>query len=159
MREHTHLAPMVGFVREHVAQHFDANRPRPSPAVSVKFLDASSSTTQGFGEHLHAASGALSQSSAGLAWRAVCAVELSGNFQVRSCKSDPLTADIVHVRENRRNGASLSGWLGVPGRWVKMFNKNLVHALIGGKHLDCGPTELVLGLGLTRGHSLVFSAL
>jgi hypothetical protein len=40
MREHTHLAAMVGFVREHVAQHFHANRPRRSPAVSAKLLDA-----------------------------------------------------------------------------------------------------------------------
>src|SRR2546426_5801121 len=40
MREHTHLPAMVGFVRKHVAQHFQANRPRPSPAVSAKLLDA-----------------------------------------------------------------------------------------------------------------------
>src|ERR1700732_4433116 len=37
MREHTHLPAMVGFVRKHVAQHFLANRPRPSPAVSANF--------------------------------------------------------------------------------------------------------------------------
>jgi hypothetical protein len=40
MREHTHLPAMVGFVRKHVAQHFRANRPRESPAVSAKLLDA-----------------------------------------------------------------------------------------------------------------------
>src|SRR5208337_4727231 len=40
MREHTYLPAMVGFVREHVAQHFHANRPRLSPAVSAKLLDA-----------------------------------------------------------------------------------------------------------------------
>src|SRR2546425_8028123 len=40
MREHAHLPAMVGFVRKHVAQHFQANRPRPSPAVSAKLLDA-----------------------------------------------------------------------------------------------------------------------
>src|SRR6266568_3090976 len=40
MREHTHLPAMMGFVRKHVAQHFQANRPRPSPAVSAKLLDA-----------------------------------------------------------------------------------------------------------------------
>jgi hypothetical protein len=38
-----------------------------------------------------------------------------------------------------------------------MFDKHLVHALIGGKDLDCGSTELsvnlgLTNLGLTRGH-------
>lgn len=44
MREHTHLPAMVGFVRQHVAQHFHTNRPRPSPAVSEKLLDAAVAT-------------------------------------------------------------------------------------------------------------------
>ena len=39
MREHTHWPTMVGFVRKHVAQHFQANRPRLSPPVSAKHLD------------------------------------------------------------------------------------------------------------------------
>src|SRR5258706_15273986 len=77
MREHTHLPAMVGFVRKHVAQHFHANRPRASPAVSQKLLDAASATAERFSEHLRAASGALGQSRAGLLRRAVCAVELS----------------------------------------------------------------------------------
>jgi hypothetical protein len=33
-----------------------------------------------------------------------------------------------------------------------MFDKNLVHAFIGGKHLDCGSAELRVNLVLTRGH-------
>src|SRR5512133_4173590 len=48
MREHTHLPAMVGFVRKHVAQHFQANRPRPSPAVSAKLLDAVPTTAERF---------------------------------------------------------------------------------------------------------------
>jgi len=40
MREHTHLPAMASFVSKHVAQHFRANRPRLSPAVSPKLLDA-----------------------------------------------------------------------------------------------------------------------
>src|SRR5438477_7864669 len=58
MREHTHLPAMVGFVRKHVAQHFRANRPRPSPAVSQKLLDAAFVLTtvltiaERFSEHL-----------------------------------------------------------------------------------------------------------
>ena len=152
MREHTHLPAMVGFVRKHVAQHFQANRPRPSPAVSAKLLDAAPTTAERFSEHLRAASGALGQSRAGLLRRAVRAVELWWNLQVRSCKPDPLGADIVHVREDRRNGADLAGRFGSPGSRVKMFDKILIHLIIGGKDLDCGSAELSVNLVLTRGH-------
>jgi hypothetical protein len=152
MREHAYLPAMVGFVRKHVAQHFRANRPRPSPTVSAKLLDAAPTIAERFREHLGAASGALGQSRTGLLRRAVCAVELSWNLQVRSCKPDPLAADIVHVREDRRNGAGLVGRFGSPGGRVKMFDKNLVHAIIGGKDLDCGSAELSVNLGWTRGH-------
>src|SRR2546428_2455473 len=169
MREHTRLPAMVGFVRKHVAQHFQANRPRPSPAVSAKLLDAAPTTAERFSEHLRAASGALGQSRAGLLRRAVRAVELWWNLQVRSCKPDPLAADIVHVREDRRNGADVvfAGRFGcrrsgTPGGRVKMFDKNLVDAIVGekdpgGKVLDCGSAELSVNLGLTiddltRGH-------
>src|SRR6266702_1332496 len=156
MREHTHLPAMVGFVRNHVAQHFQANRPRRSPAVAAKLLDAAPTTAERFSEHLRAASGALGQSRTGLLRRAVRAVELSWNLQVRSCKPDPLGADIVHVREDRRNGADVAGrfgWrFGFPGGRVNMFDKNLVHAIIGGKDLDCSSAELSVNLVLTRGH-------
>src|SRR5438128_2329011 len=54
MREHTHLPAMMGFVRKHVAQHFQANRPRPSPAVSAKLLDAAPTTAERFSEPLSA---------------------------------------------------------------------------------------------------------
>src|SRR6266566_899448 len=156
MREHTHLPAMVGFVRKHVAEHFHANRPRPSPAVPAKLLDAAFvlTTAERFREHLRAASGALGQSRTGLLRRAVRAVKLCWNLQMRSCKPDPLAADIVHVREDRGDGpgACLAGRFGSPGGRVKMFDKNLVHAIIGGKNLDCGSAELSLNLGLTRGH-------
>ena len=81
-------------------------------------------------------------------------LELSG---ARS-KPDPLGADVVHVREDRRNGAGLAGRFGFPGARVKMFDKHLVHALIGGKDLDCGSAELsvrVLLTMLTRGHGFL----
>src|SRR6266568_1447306 len=156
MREHTHLPAMVGFVRNHVAQHFQANRPRRSPAVAAKLLDAAPTAAERFSEHLRAASGALGQSRAGLLRRAVRAVELSWNLQVRSGKPDPLGADIVHVREDRRNRADFAGRFSSPGGRVKMFDKNLVDALIGGKDLDCGSAQLRVNLSvnlvLTRGH-------
>ncbi len=90
MREHTHLPAVMGLVRKHVAKHFQANRPRPSPAVSAKLLDAAPTTAERFSEHLRAAGGALGQSRTGLLRRAVRAVELWWNLQVRSCKPDPL---------------------------------------------------------------------
>src|SRR5438270_4471164 len=151
MRKHTHLPAMVGLMRKHVAQHFRANWPRPGPAISVKLLDPAPIAKR-FSEHLRAAGGALCQSCAGLLRRAVCAVELSWDLQVRSCKPHPLGADIVHVREDRRIGAGLAGRFGSPGSRVKMFDKNLVHAIIGGKDLDCGSVELRVNLEWMCGH-------
>jgi hypothetical protein len=156
MREHTHLPAMVGFVSKHVAQHFDANRPRLAPAVPVKLLDAAATTAERFSEHLRAASGAAGQSRTGLLRRASRAMELRGNLQVRSCQPDPLGAGIVHVREDGRDGADLAGRFGPPGGWVKMFDKNLIHAIVGGKDPDRGPAGLSLNLGLTRGHGSLF---
>jgi hypothetical protein len=147
MREHTYLPAMVGFVRQHVAQHFYANRPRPGPAVSAKLLDAAAGTAERFSEHLRATSGALGQCRTGLPRRAVRAVELGWSLQVRSGKPDPLDADIVQMREDRRNSAGLAGRFGSPDGRVKMFDENLVHAIIGGKDLDRGSAKLRVNLG------------
>jgi hypothetical protein len=152
MREHAHLPAMVGFVRNHVAQHFHANRPRPSPAVSAKLLDAAPATTERLSKHLLAASGALRQSRAGLPRRAVRAVELSRNFQVRSRKPDPFAAHIVHVREDRRDAAGLAGRFRSPGGRVEMFDEHLIHPLVGGKDPHCGSSEFSLNFALMRGH-------
>jgi hypothetical protein len=164
MCEHEHLPAMVGFVSKHVAEHLRANWPRLSPAVSAKLLDAAPRTAERFSEHLGAASGALGQSRTGLLRRAVRAVELWWNLQVRSGKPDPLGADIVHVGEDRSNVSCLAGRFGwrfcSPRGRVKMLDKNLVHAIVGGKDLDCGAAELSVNLGLTRGHgsySLTYS--
>jgi hypothetical protein len=58
----------------------------------------------------------------------------------------------VHVREDRRNGANFTGWFGIPGGSAKMFDKNLVHAIVSGKDLDCGSAELSLNLVWSCGH-------
>ena len=138
MREHTDLPTMMGFVREHVAQHFRADRPRPGPAVAAKLLDATFITAKRFSEHVRTASGALGQSRTRLPRRAVRAVELWRDLQMRSGKPDPLAADIVHVGEDRRNGADFAGGFGPPSGRVKMFDEKLVHAIVGGKDLDGG---------------------
>jgi hypothetical protein len=146
MSEHTHLPAMVGFVSNHVAQHLRANRPGPSPAVSAKCLDPAPTAAERFSQHLRAASGAFSQSRTSLLRRAMRAGELSWNLQVRSRKPDPLASDIVQVRKDRRNRADLAGRLCSPGGRVKMFDKNLIHAIVGGKNLDCGSSELSVNL-------------
>jgi hypothetical protein len=62
----------------------------------------------------------------------------------------------VHVREDRRNAADLAGRFGSPGGRVEMFDKKLVHAIVGGKDPDCGSAELSVNLVLTRGHGSLF---
>ena len=71
---------------------------------------------------------------------------------MRRGKPDPLGADIVHVSENRRNRASIAGRLRVPDDRVKMFDEKLVHAIVCGKDLDRGSTELSVNLSWSRRH-------
>jgi hypothetical protein len=151
MREQTHLPAMVSFMSNHVAQHFHANWPRPSPAVSAKFLDAPT-TAERLREHLPAARAALRQSRPSLLRRAVRVVEPSRNLQVRSRKPHPLAANIVHVRKDRLNAADFAGRFGSPDGGIKMFNKNLIHPLVGGKYSHRRSPELSLYLVLTRLH-------
>jgi hypothetical protein len=80
------------------------------------------------------------------------AVELGWNLEVRSGKPDPLGADVVHVGEDGGNGADVAGRFRFPGCGVKMFDKILVHAIVGGKDPDRGSTELRVNLWLTSGH-------
>jgi hypothetical protein len=60
-----------------------------------------------------------------------------------------------HVRKDRRNGAGLAGRFGSPGGRVKMFDKDLVHAIIGGEDPDCDSAELSLNLVLTPRHGFL----
>jgi predicted transcriptional regulator len=74
---------------------------------------------------------------------------------MRSCKPDPLGANIVHVREDRRNGASLAGRFGSPGVGSRCSIRTRFIAYIGGEDLDCGSAQLSVNLLLTRGHGSV----
>jgi hypothetical protein len=152
MRKHTHLPAMVRLVSNHVAKHLHTNRPRRSPAISPKPLDTAPIISERLREHLPAASCALGQCSASLLRRAASTVEQQWNLQVRRSKPDPLGADIVHMRENRRNRAHLSRRCGPPRSRIQMFDKVLVHAVIGSKHLHRGSTDLSVNLVSTRGH-------
>ena len=161
MREHAHLSAVVGFVSQHVAQHFRANRPGTSPPVPVKILNAATAAER-FREHVDAASGALRQGRAGLLWRAVRAIEFGWDLQVRSGQPDPLAADVMHVGENCSDGAGAAGRFSVPCSRVQMLDQNLVHAIVRGKNLNCGLAEPSLNFrgmrdgltraGFTRGH-------
>jgi hypothetical protein len=58
----------------------------------------------------------------------------------------------VHVREDRRDAAGLAGRFRSPRGRVKMFDENLVHALVNGKNPPCGSAEFSLNFALMRGH-------
>ena len=155
MREHAHLPAVVGFMRNHVAQHLWSSRPGPSPSVPAKLPDAAFAITKRCGNHLPALSGALGQRRTSLPRRATRAVELCWNSQVRRRKPDPLRAHIVHVREDGRDRADLAGRLSFPGGRIKIPDKNLVQAIIGGKDPDCAPSEFRVDLAFVRGHRFV----
>lgn len=76
---------------------------------------------------------------------------------MRSRQPDPLGPDVVHVREDCRNGASLAGQFGLPCGGVQTFDQNLVHAIVDGKELDCVSAELSLHLGPTGRHAAPFA--
>ena len=145
MRKHAHLPAMMGFVRNHVAQHLHAHRPRLRPSVPHKLLHAAPAAKR-LTEHLRAARGALGQSRTGLPRRALRVLELHRNLQVRRRKPDPHTAHIVHVRKDRRNRPHPSGrfrrQFRIPRRRIKPLDQHLVHALVSRKHPHCSPPEL-----------------
>ena len=150
MREHAHLAAMVRFVGKHVAQHFQADRPRWRPAISAKLLDAAASIAQRFSQHFHAARSALGQSCAGLLRRAIRALELSRHLQMWSGEPDPFTTHIVHMRENRHDWPDPVGRLRSPCRRVNLLDDHLIHALIRRENLRRCAAELRLNIPFSR---------
>jgi hypothetical protein len=155
MRQHAHLAAMVSFVSDHVAQHLRANGPRLGPAISSELHDATLRRAERFGQHLFAACGALSQRRTGLLWRTVGTFKLRGNFEVRRGEPDPLTADVVHVRKDCRDSADAAGRFGFPDGGIKTLNEELIHAIVDGKNLDGRAIQLSMNLRFTFGHGSV----
>lgn len=146
MREHAHLPAVVGFMRDHVAKHFRANRPGTSPAVSSKLSDAAG-IAKCFGEHLGATGSTPGEPRSSLLRRAPGTVQLGWNLQVRSRQPDPFCADVVHVRKDRCDSASLAGRFRCPGGRIQVFDQQLVHAIVGGKNPDRSAAELTGNLG------------
>ena len=108
-----------------------------------------SAATDRFSQHLFATGSALRQSGAGLLWRTARAIELWRGLQIRSGKPDPLSADVMHVREDRRNRTDIAGWLSSPCGRIKMLDKKLVQAVVGGKDFCRGPAKFGVNLILT----------
>ena len=153
MCEHTNLSAMVGFMSDHVAQHFHADRPRLGPSVSNELLNAGVDAER-LRKHLRATSGTLGKCRTGLLRRAVCAVELCRNFHVGSGQPDPLGAHIVHVGKDRRDGTDITRRFGTPCVRFEMFDKDLIQAVVGSKHPGCGWSEARINFFvLTRGHA------
>ena len=69
-----------------------------------------------------------------------------------SRQPDPLAAHIVHVRKNGRYGTDFAGRFGPPCRRVKLFDENLVDAIVRRKDSDRGAAELGVRLVLMRAH-------
>ncbi len=157
MRKHTYLPAMVGFVRNHVAEHFRTDRPWFGPGVAAKLVDAPASIAESVREHLRATSCAFGESRTRLPRSAAGAVELWRNLDVWSCKPDPLGADVVHVREDRSDGANVARRPGFPRGGIQMLDQHLVDAIIGGKNPGGGAADLrahfvLISDGLTLAH-------
>jgi|CZKL01.1.fsa_nt_gi hypothetical protein len=152
MRHHAYLPSMVGFVAKHVTQHFRASWPGLSERVPPKLLHATSSASKRFCEHLLAAGSALGQSRSGLLRRAAGSAELPWDLEMWSGKPDPLGPHIVHVREDRRNAANITGRFDIPRPRVKILNQNLVHAIVGNEDPDRGSAKLSVDLRFKGGH-------
>ena len=69
-----------------------------------------------------------------------------------SGQPDPFAADVVHVGEDRCNGADIAGRPHLPYSRVEMLDDELVHSLVDGKYARGGWAELRLKLGFARGH-------
>ena len=64
----------------------------------------------------------------------------------------------MHMCEDGRYGADISRRFGSPSPKVKMFEKFLVDAVVGGKDIRCGSAELSVNLKSTRGHGSLLLA-
>jgi len=151
MPKHAHLPTMVRFVGNHVAKHLRPGRPRSSPCVSHELIGASFAA-QRFCEHFRTASGALSQPCLGAPRCAVVAIQLWGSLHVRSCQPDPFAADVMHVREDCRDGANVARGSGSPCVNGKMLDKTLVDVIVGGEDLCSTLAGPILNLGMGRCH-------
>ena len=55
---------------------------------------------------------------------------------MRSGKPDPLRANVVHVREDRRDGTHLPRRFGCPRGRIEMLDQHLVHSIVRGEDAD-----------------------
>jgi hypothetical protein len=107
--------------------------PTPGPAITAELLDAACGIRERVGDHLAASCCAFGQRRFGLLGCAPRSIELRRQLQMRSGQAQPLAANIVHMREDRGDGASLIPWrFGSSCARVKMHEHKLVHAVVDG---------------------------
>ena len=109
---------MVGFVRQHVAQHLDAHRPRPRPSISEKLIHAAPTIAERF--RVPPAHVAVGCGSVGVAQQLLEAVGDPGAEVVyawRSFEAYPYLSDLAGVASVRvpLRGGELALGIGLGG--------------------------------------------
>ncbi len=144
--QHQNLAAMMGLVREHVGKHGASGGPRWHPTVAREFRDAAiRSGRQGIRQHAQALRSAFLVRGGGLLHGAAAGIEQRRTLEMRSCKPDPLAADIVQMREDGRDGpaiAFLTWRLGAPRTRVEIGEDELVHGVIARVGFEQGVANL-----------------
>lgn len=144
MSQHAYLPTVMSIVDDHVSNHGDSRGPRSGPPVAEEFFDSSLRRVQRLFEQLRAAPCAFSQRSSRLTLRAACAIEFSGQLNMRRGEPQPLAPDIMHMSEDRRDGARITtGRLRPPGAGIQVLEDELIHPLINGVVFQQRLTKIV----------------
>src|SRR5215831_18428613 len=118
MGQHADLSTMVGIMRDHVSEHCSARWPRPAPTVAMEEFDRPA-WRERLPQHFRAIPSAARERDLHLASRAAPSVKLYRQLDMGSRKPQPLSASLMHVRKDRRDGADVAaGWLCHPSPWI-----------------------------------------
>jgi hypothetical protein len=162
MRQHAHLAAMVRIMQNHVRKHGRAPGPRLGPTIPNELPDANR-PSQGFGQHLRAAFGAFHQRGTDLTLRAAGSIKLRGQLEMRRGKPQPLPANVVHMRKDRRDGAHVSaGRFCPPGAGMQTLDDKLIHLVVYGVGFQQRLAKIRSGQGSGTSHgfpSFLFSGI
>jgi hypothetical protein len=144
--EHENLAAMVGFVGEHVGEHGAAGGPSGHPTVAEEFRDAAMrSGGESIRQHAEALRGAFLVRGGSLLLGAAVGIERRGALQMRRGAFQPLSAAVVEMREDGRDGAAagfFSRRLGAPGTRVELREDELVHSVVARVGFEQGVANL-----------------
>ena len=92
--------------------------------------------------------------SAARAWGGVQCARLScaGTFRCGAVNLTHFVRTLCMWVKIAAIGRAFAGRVGSPRGRVEILDEKLVYAIVRGKGLDCGPAELSVNLGWTRGH-------